>query len=110
MGFDGVVLDVPDSAANAAAFGRPSAGPRGDGAFPQIKKLSLIELGPHVEVAFVARSIAHGEPSMVGQLLDQLGPGMLLIWDRGFFGHDLARSICSRGAHSFARGFLWTFP
>src|SRR5436305_728048 len=26
MGLDGVVLDVPDSAANAAAFGRPSAG------------------------------------------------------------------------------------
>src|SRR3954454_9474924 len=29
MGIDGVVLDVPDSAANAVAFGRPSAGPRG---------------------------------------------------------------------------------
>ena len=26
MGFDGVVLDVPDSAANAAAFGRPRRG------------------------------------------------------------------------------------
>src|SRR5262249_1695850 len=36
MGIDGTVLDVPDSAANAAAFDRPSAGPRGAGAFPQI--------------------------------------------------------------------------
>ena len=27
----------------------PSAGPRGDGAFPQIRKLSLVELGTHVE-------------------------------------------------------------
>ena len=41
MGIDGTVFDVPDSAANAAAFARPSAGPRGDGAFPQIRKLSL---------------------------------------------------------------------
>src|SRR5271166_3047047 len=55
MGIDGVVFDVPDSAANAAAFGRPSTGPRGDGAFPQVKKLSLVELGTHAEVAFVVR-------------------------------------------------------
>ena len=51
MGIDGVVFDVPDSDVNAAAFGRPSAGPRGEGAFPQVRKLSLVELGTHVEVA-----------------------------------------------------------
>ena len=56
MGIDGTVFDVPDSEANAAAFGRPSAGPRGDGAFPQVRKLSLVELGTHVEVAFVVQS------------------------------------------------------
>src|SRR5262249_8038885 len=65
MGIDGTVLDVPDSAVNARAFGRPSAGPRGDGAFPQVRKLSLVELGTHVEVAFVVRPIAHGEQAMV---------------------------------------------
>ncbi len=68
MGIDGVVFDVPDSEANAAAFGRPSAGPRGDGAFPQVRKLSLVELGTHIEVAFVVRSCAHGEQAMVGGL------------------------------------------
>src|SRR4051812_22758433 len=51
MGIDGTVLDVPDSEANAAAFARPSAGDRGPGAFPQVRKLSLVELGTHVEVA-----------------------------------------------------------
>ena len=68
MGIDGVVFDVPDSDANAAAFGRPSAGPRGDGAFPQVRKLSLVELGTHVEVAFVVRPITQGEQAMVGGL------------------------------------------
>ena len=63
---------------------RPSAGPRGDGAFPQIRKLSLVELGTHVELAFVVRSIAHGEQSMVGGLLRHLTAEMLLLWDRGF--------------------------
>src|SRR4051812_22608754 len=40
---------------------------------------------------------------MVGSLLDQLGPGMLLIWDRGFFSYELIRAVCQRGAHLLAR-------
>ena len=36
MGIDSTVYDVPDTPANDTAFGRPSAGPRGDGAFPQV--------------------------------------------------------------------------
>ncbi len=103
MGIDGTVLDVPDSDANAAAFGRPSAGPRGDGAFPQVRKLSLVELGTHVEVAFVARSIAHGEQSMVGALLRHLGPDMLLLWDRGFFSYALWKEVTARRVKILAR-------
>lgn len=34
MALDGTVYNVPDSPANAAAFGRPSGGPRGNGGFP----------------------------------------------------------------------------
>ena len=87
MGIDGTVYDVPDSAANAAAFARPSAGPRGDGAFPQVRKLSLVELGTHVEVALVVRSSAHGEQAMVGGAVPPsdrgdapaLGPGILQL-------------------------------
>ena len=51
MGIDDTTLAVDDAPAHAAAFGRPAAGPRGDGAFPQVKKLSLVELGTEVEVA-----------------------------------------------------------
>jgi hypothetical protein len=103
MGIDGTVLDVPDSPANAAAFGRPSAGPRGAGAFPQIRKLSLVELGTHVEIAFVVRSIAHGEPSMVGGLLRQLTDEMLLLEDRGFFSYDHWKGLTSREVKVLAR-------
>src|SRR3954453_10820186 len=64
MGIDGTVLDVPDSDANAAAFARPSAGGRrGGGGLPQVRKLSLVELGTHVEVALVVESISCGEHS-----------------------------------------------
>ena len=103
VGIDGTVHDVPDSAANAAAFARPSAGPRGDGAFPQIRKLSLVELGTHVELAFVVRSIAHGEQALVGGLLRHLTPEMLLLWDRGFFSFDLWQKVTGRGAKILAR-------
>src|SRR5271165_2022539 len=103
VGIDGTVFDVPDSEANAAAFGRPSAGPRGDGAFPQVRKLSLVELGTHIEVAFVVRSIAHGEQSMVGGLLRHLAADMLLLEDRGSFSYDHWKGAISRGVKILAR-------
>jgi Insertion element 4 transposase N-terminal len=87
MGIDGTVLDVPDSDANAAAFARPSAGERGDGAFPQIRKLSLVELGTHIEVALVVESSSCGEHSMVEALLPHVTLEMLLLLDRGFFSY-----------------------
>jgi Insertion element 4 transposase N-terminal/Transposase DDE domain len=103
VGLDGTVYDVPDSLANAEAFARPSAGPRGDGAFPQIRKLSLVELGTHVELAFVVRSIAHGEQSMVEGLLRHLTAEMLLLWDRNFFSYPLWKAATTRGVRVLAR-------
>lgn len=103
MGIDGTVLDVPDSPANAAAFGRPSAGDRGDGAFPQVKKLSLVELGTHVEVAFVLKHCHGNERAMVAGLLRHLTPQMLLLLDRGFFSYELWRELNSVGVKLLAR-------
>ena len=73
------------------------------GAFPQIRKLSLVELGTHVEFAFVVRSIAHGEQSMVGGLLGHLTDEMLLLEDRGFFSYDHWKVLTSRDVKVLAR-------
>src|SRR5512144_3271354 len=97
MGIDGVVLDVPDSAANAAAFSRPSAGPRGDGAFPQVKKLSLVELGTHVEVAVTFKRGQGSERAMVQAWLRHLTAAMLLLLDQGFFSYELWRDLTATG-------------
>jgi hypothetical protein len=102
MGLDGTTLDLPDTPANARAFGRPTTG-RSEGAFPQVRLLALCELGTHAVCGLAIKPLCHGEPSMVGQLLDQLGPGMLLIWDRGFFSYDLISAVVDRGAHLLAR-------
>ena len=104
MGIDGTVYDVPDSDANAAAFGRPSAGPRGDGAFPQVRKLSLVELGTHVEVGLVVEPSRCGEQTMVAGLAPPprpgdapaVGPGLLQL-------RALAEAGDARGVKVLAR-------
>src|SRR3954447_25438850 len=56
MGIDGTTYTAPDSQANAKAFGYPQGG-RGPGAFPQLRKLSLVEPGTHAEQALVLKGI-----------------------------------------------------
>jgi hypothetical protein len=102
MGLDGTTLDLPDTPDNARTFGRPTTG-RAEGAFPQVRLLALCELGTHAVCGLAIKPLCHGEPSMVGPLLEHLGPGMLLIWDRGFFSYELISAVVRRGAHLLAR-------
>jgi hypothetical protein len=104
MGLDGVIYNVPDSDANAAAFGYPQGG-RGRGAFPQVRKLSLVELGTHAEQAFVVKGLKEkdsAEKKMVPALLRHLSAGMLLMWDRGFLSYNLWQAVQLR-CHLLAR-------
>jgi hypothetical protein len=106
MALDSTVYDVPDSPANAAAFGRSGGGPRGDGAFPQVRKLSLVETGTHVEVAFVVKGIREadsGEQRLAPGLFRHLRSDMLLLWDRGFFSYGLWKRIVRQGCQLLAR-------
>jgi hypothetical protein len=83
MGFDGTVMDVPDSDANAV-FGRSSGG-RGEGAFPQVRKVSLVELGTHVETAMAIGGWHDDERALARRLYEQVPDDALLLEDRGFF-------------------------
>lgn len=103
VALDGTTLDVPDSDANAAAFGRPTAGKRGDGAFPQVKKLSLVELGTHAEIGLVVKHCGGGERAMTRALLRHLSPTMLLLLDRGFFSYDLWGDLTTTGVKLLTR-------
>lgn len=96
MGIDGTVQDVPDTPANAARFGRSSGG-RGDGAFPQVRKVSLVELGTHVEVAMAIGGWHDSEQKLVGQLWHKIPADALLIEDRGFFSYEHWKNLDSQG-------------
>jgi len=103
MGIDAVVLNLPDRPANETTFGRPSGGERGDGAFPQIRKVSLVELGTHVETAFVPKPITTGEQSVISALLRHMPGDGLLLWDRGFFSYKHWKMLISRNIRILAR-------
>jgi hypothetical protein len=86
MALDGTVMDVPDSEANAG-FGRSSGG-RGDGAFPQVRKVSLVELGTHVETALAIGGWHDDERTLARTLYDRIPDDALLLEDRGFFSYE----------------------
>lgn len=94
MGIDGVVMDVPDSEANAV-FGRSSGG-RGEGPFPQARKVSLVELGTHVETAIAIGTWHDSERELAQRLFDQIPSDALLLEDRGFFCYDDWESLYLR--------------
>jgi hypothetical protein len=105
VAMDGSVYNVPDSDANAAAFGYPKGG-RGTGAFPQVRKLSLVEVGTHAELALVVKGIKgkeSGEQSMAPALFRHLKTDMLLMGDRGFFSYKLWQQLILRGCQVLAR-------
>lgn len=102
MGIDGTTFDLPDTPDNARVFGR-GGNQRSPHPFPQMRVLALCELGTHAICGAVVRPIRCNEQPMVPYLLDGLRPGMLLLWDRAFYGFDLIRGVLERGGHLLAR-------
>ncbi len=94
MALDSTVMDVPDSEANAS-FGR-SSGSRGESAFPQVRKASLVELGTHVETALAIGGWGDDERTLARTLWDQIPADALLLEDRGFFAYDDWKILHSR--------------
>lgn len=94
MAMDSTVLDVPDTEANAS-FGR-SKGSRGESAFPQARKVSLVELGTHIETALAIGGWGDSERTLARSLWDDLPADALLLADRGFFCYEDWKALNSR--------------
>jgi hypothetical protein len=109
VSWDGTMLHVPDSPANAAAFIRTSGGAGRPGGYPQVRLMALIECGTRavIDAVFGAQS----EQELADRLLPSLGPGMLLLADRNFAGYPLWAALRARGAHAVWRlGAHRVFP
>jgi hypothetical protein len=102
MAIDGTVEDVPDTAQNAAAFGRQH-GSRGDSAFPQVRGVYLCECGAHaiVDAGFWPYRISERVGGF--RMLRSIGPGMLVMWDRGLHDYDMIACARRHEAHVLSR-------
>jgi len=90
LSLDGTCVDVVDSVANAAAFGRPGSGRgAGVGAFPQVRLVGLAECGTHALVAVALGPYRRAEQRLATEVVGALGPGMLCLADRGFYSFAL---------------------
>jgi hypothetical protein len=101
---DGTTIDVADTPENARAFGRPTTH-RGNrsGAFPQVRVVALIETGTHAICDAALRPFRRGEAPAALRLLRSVGPGVLLLWDRGFHSYEMIRATLARRADFLGR-------
>jgi hypothetical protein len=102
MALDGTVENLPDTPENARVFGRPRTD-RGEGAFPQVLGVYLCECGTHAVVDAGFWPCHTSERVGAQRLLRAVGPGMLVMWDRGLHSYAMVATACQRGAQVLAR-------
>ena len=95
---DGSTTDVPNSTANAEYFGRPSNATR-DGAFPQVRWIVAAESGTGALIGATLGAYTVGEQRLARDLLPAFCAQMLVLADRNFLCHTLARDVLATGAH-----------
>src|SRR5205085_5254413 len=91
VAWDGTTLDLPDTPANARAFGRPGHA-AGQGAFPQLRLLTLCKLCSHAAFAAQVKPLRCQEVTRDRALVRHVQPCMLLMWDRAFLDRDLVEA------------------
>ena len=97
VSLDGSTLDVADENGNDEAFGRPGAS-RGESAYPQIRFVSLAEIGTHVLFGTQMAGYTTSEIALSKDVLRSLKKGMLCLADRNFFGFQLWSQAVATGA------------
>ena len=102
MALDGTTVALPDTPGHVRAFGRRRT-PRGTSAWPQALLVLLVECGTRaVRDAGVWPGQAD-ERRAGRRLLRSVGPGTLLLWDRGFQNVATVEATEARGADFLGR-------
>jgi transposase IS4-like protein/DDE family transposase len=100
MAIDGFELDVPDTPANAAAFGYPAGG-RERPAFPKVRVVTIGECGSRAKVAAQMGPVGgkgSSEQALARRLYPRLEEDWLLIADRGFYNWADWQAAATTGA------------
>jgi hypothetical protein len=97
MAIDATSFDVADTEANAERFGKMGSGPKAS-AYPKLHVAALAECGSHAIVGAVLGSCRTGERTLVADLADRVGPGMLVLADAGLYSYELFTAFAAGGA------------
>jgi hypothetical protein len=110
VAIDGTTLDVADSAANHAFFGRPGTAKGERSAFPQVRVVALAECGTRAIFDAELGSYGQSEMALSKVLVDRVETGMVMLADRGFCSFDLWQQASGTGADLLWRAKTNTKP
>lgn len=97
MALDGTLFNLPDTPANAQAFGR-SCNQYGKGAYPQARAVMLTECGSHATIDLQIGGYGEAEIHGAYAILPSVERGMLLMHDANFFGGAYLEALSAKGA------------
>ena len=97
MSLDGSTMEVADSVANAAHFGKPG-GSGQNRSYPQFRFVCLVENGTHVLVASHLGPYRTSEVTLATKVVATLDKSMLCLADRFFYSHTLWQQAVATGA------------
>jgi hypothetical protein len=104
VAIDGSNFELPDTADNVTAFGRPGSR-TGVAGYPQAQCAVLMECGTHAIIGANLGPYRASEWEVCHPLLEYLKPGMLCLADRGFSGFEYWADASATGAQ-----LLWRCP
>jgi Insertion element 4 transposase N-terminal/Transposase DDE domain len=100
---DGTSMFVPNSTANAAAFGRQTGRPDAESGYPMLRLLTVVACGTRTVIDAVFGAYHVGETTYAPTLLRRLKPDMLLLADRNFAVTALIEQIAATDAQALIR-------
>ncbi|MGW7009006.1 IS4 family transposase, partial [Streptomyces sp. NPDC054933] len=99
VSFDGCSsIKLPDTERNVEWFG-----PGSRGGYPMLELMTLVETGTRALIGAVFGTPSDGETSYARRLLHHLGPGMLVLWDKGFDANAFLAAVHDTGARFLGR-------
>jgi len=103
VAFDGCTsIKVPDTARNRSWLGKMKAA-LGVTGYPAVELMTLVETGTRALLGAVFGPPATGETDYARQLLHLLGPGMLVLADRGFDAAGFLAEVAATRAQFLVR-------
>lgn len=97
LAIDGDKYKLPDTPANARAFGRPTTS-RGEtmleGGYPQMHVNRMMSVGTRLCVDAIVKPCNTNDHTTAPKLLESVRPGELVLWDCGFYSFGLMQKAC----------------